>query len=61
MDNCPGKQFKSPIMVTVKKQQPAKPALDAKKEQIHHKNKYHMPNEERTATWQSSTGGEITW
>ena len=33
-------------MVTVKKEQPAKPELGAKKEQVHHKNKFHMPNEE---------------
>ena len=39
------KQFRSPIVITVKKDQTVKIALDSKKtNKFIHKNKYHMPN-----------------
>ena len=45
LSSCPDKYFISPIVVTVKKDQTIKPALDSKVlNKAIHKNKYQMPN-----------------
>ena len=45
LDKCLDKQFISPIVITVKKDETVKLALDSKKINIYiHKNKYQMPN-----------------
>ena len=45
LDKCSDKQFISPIVITVKKDQTDKLALDSKKiNKYIHKNKYQMPN-----------------
>ena len=45
LDKCSDKQFISPIVITVKKDQTVKIALDSKKiNKFIHKNKYQMPN-----------------
>ena len=45
LDKCSDKQFISPIVITVKKDQTVKLALDSKKiNKYIHKNKYQMPN-----------------
>ena len=45
LDKCSDKQFISPIVITFKKDQTAKLALDSKKNyKIIHKNKHQMPN-----------------
>ena len=45
LDKCSDKQFISPIVITVKKVQTVKLALDSKKiNKFIHKNKYQMPN-----------------
>ena len=45
LDKCLDRQFISPIVITVKKDQTIKLALDLKKvNQFIHKNKYKMPN-----------------
>ena len=45
LDKCSDRQFISPIVITVKKHQTVKLALDSKKiKKFIHKNKYQMPN-----------------
>ena len=45
LNKCSDKQFISPIVITVKKDQTVKLALDSKKiNKFIHKNKYQMPN-----------------
>ena len=45
LDNCSDRKFISPIVITVKKDQTVKLALDSKKiNKFIHKNKYQMPN-----------------